>query len=175
MPRLGSFLSCPLSPPVCPIAICSLTTRSASTAPRCPTLTPWRHFLPASDRLALSPPKARIGATTLDFLAHTVSAEGVRPNADKATAFNERPMPVDLKQLRTLLGGLSYNRKPLPKMVRCFRSVMALLKNGAPFEFITEMKTILRSLFADVTSSSGFGVPRSGCRRRRLPPVSALL
>ena len=58
--------------------------------------------------LKLSPSKATIGATDADFLGHTISPAGIMPNAQKVEALMKMPMPEDLKQLRSLLGGLSY-------------------------------------------------------------------
>ena len=58
--------------------------------------------------LKLCPSKATIGATDADFLGHTISPAGIMPNAQKVEALMKMPMPEDLKQLRSLLGGLSY-------------------------------------------------------------------
>ena len=60
--------------------------------------------------LKLSPDKSRIGAARVDFLGHVISADGVRPNDDCVAALTRMPMPTDIKQLRSLLGGLSYYR-----------------------------------------------------------------
>ena len=57
--------------------------------------------------LKLSPNKSRIGAARGDFLEHVISQDGVRPNDDKIAALAHMPMPWDIKQLRSLLGGLS--------------------------------------------------------------------
>ena len=64
----------------------------------------------------LSPSKARLGATDADFVGHSISPAGVRPNAEKVSALTLMSMPLNLKQLRSLLGGLSYYRKFLPDM-----------------------------------------------------------
>ena len=66
--------------------------------------------------LKLSPSNAKIGATVGDFLGHTISPAGIRPNARKVAALTRMPMPSDLKQLWSLLGGLSYDRKSLADM-----------------------------------------------------------
>ena len=56
----------------------------------------------------LSPSKEKTGATDAGFLGHTISPAGVWPNTSKFTALTKMPMPSDLKQLRSLLGGVSY-------------------------------------------------------------------
>ena len=87
--------------------------------------------------LRLSPDKSRFGAARVDFLGHVISADGVRPNDDRVAAQTRMPMPTDIKQLRSLLGGLSYYRKFLPNMAHHIRPITALgrrvrfhLRNG---------------------------------------------
>ena len=47
--------------------------------------------------LKFSPSKARLGATDADFLGHSISPAGVRPNAEQKSALIIKPMPRDLK------------------------------------------------------------------------------
>ena len=58
-------------------------------------------------KLKLSPDKSRISAARVDFLGHVILADGVRPNDARGAALARMPMPTDIKQLRSLLGGLS--------------------------------------------------------------------
>ena len=91
--------------------------------------------------LKLSPDKSRIGAARVDFLGHVISADGVRPNDDRVAALTRMPMPTDIKQLRSLLGGLSYYRKFLPNMAHHIRPITALLKKGAAFNSPPQWRT----------------------------------
>ena len=84
--------------------------------------------------LKLSPSKARLGATDADFLGHSISPAGVRPNAEKVSALLRMTMPRNLRQLRALLGGLGYYRKFLPDMSKRIRLLTSLLKKGVKFE-----------------------------------------
>ncbi len=102
--------------------------------------------------LKLSPPKATIGATEADFLGHTISPDGVRPNSDKVAALTKMPMPKTVKQLRALLGGLSYYRKFLPNLAKKIRSLSSLLKKEAKFVFTDDMESIVRGLLADLAA-----------------------
>ena len=95
-------------------------------------------------QLKLSPGKSRIGAARVDFLGHIISKDGVRPNDDRVAALTRMPIPTDIKQLRSLLGGLSYYRKFLPNM--------ALLKKGAAFVFTSTMEDIVRALLAKLAA-----------------------
>ena len=60
--------------------------------------------------LKLSPSKSRLGAADADFLGHSISPAGVRPKTEKVLVVTFMPMPRDLRQLRSLLGGRSYYR-----------------------------------------------------------------
>ena len=62
------------------------------------------------------------------------------------------PIPTDIKQLRSLLGGLSYYRKFLPNMAYHIRPVTALLKKGAAFEFASAMEDTVRTLLAELAA-----------------------
>ena len=55
-------------------------------------------------------------------------------------------MPRDVKQLRSLMGGLSYFRRFLQNMAKHMRPVTALIKKGAPFVFTSHMEAIVREL-----------------------------
>ena len=99
--------------------------------------------------LKLSPNKPRIGAGRVDFLGHVISQDGVRPNDDKIAALAHMPMPRDIKQLRSLLGGLSYYRKFLPNMAKRVRSITSLLKKGAVFDFTPPIEAAVRALLPE--------------------------
>ena len=103
-------------------------------------------------QLKLSPDKSRIGAARVDFLGHIISADGVRPNDDRVAALTRMPMSSDIKQLRSLLGGLSYYRKFLPNMDRLTRPITALLKKGAAFDFTSAMEDTVRALPAELAA-----------------------
>ncbi|CAB1107289.1 unnamed protein product [Ectocarpus sp. CCAP 1310/34] len=102
--------------------------------------------------LKLTPPKATIGATEADFLGHTISPDGVRPNGAKVSALTKMPMPRDVKQLRRLLGGLSYYRKFLPTMAKRIRPLTTLLKKQKKFTFTPSMEQAVRVLLAELAN-----------------------
>ena len=103
-------------------------------------------------QLKLSPDKFRIGAARVDFLGHIISKDGVRPNDDRVAALTRMPMPTGIKQLRSLLGGLSYYRKFLPNMPRFIRPITARLKKGAAFDFTSTMEDTVRALLAKLAA-----------------------
>ena len=78
--------------------------------------------------LKLSRSKATIGATEADVLGHTNSPAGIRPSASKVAAVKLMPMPEDLKQLKSLLGVLSYYRNFLAGRAKRIRLITFLLR-----------------------------------------------
>ena len=103
-------------------------------------------------KLKLSPDKSRISAARVDFLDHVILADGIRPNDARVAALARMPMPTGIKQLRSLLGGLSYYRKFLPDMARLIRPITALLKKDAAFVFTSAMEDIVRALLAELAA-----------------------
>ena len=102
--------------------------------------------------LKRSPNKTRINAARVEFLGHIISQDGVRPNDDKIAALTCMSMPRDIKQLRSLLGGLSYYRKFLPNMAKRVRPITALLKKGATFGFTPPMEETVHALLAELAA-----------------------
>src|SRR5262245_62372806 len=64
--------------------------------------------------LRLNPDKCEFVKSSLDYLGHIVSADGVQPNAQKVEAIAAMPPPKDIKQVRSFLGGISYYREYVP-------------------------------------------------------------
>ena len=76
----------------------------------------------------LSPNKTRPEPRESNSWAHVISQDGVRPHYDEGAVLPRMPMPVNIKQLRSLLDGHSYYLKPLPNMARRIRPTTTLLK-----------------------------------------------
>ena len=113
----------------------------------------WRLHPPFFARLQLnnrniSPKKSRI----VDFLKHVISQDCSRPNDDKIASLSQIPMPRDIKQLRSLLGGLSYYRRSLPNMAKRVRSITSLLKKGALFDSTPPMEAAIHALIAELAA-----------------------
>ena len=65
-------------------------------------------------KLKFSPDKCRIGAARVGFLGNVISADGARPNDDQIAALTRMPISTDMKQLRSLLGGLATTASSCP-------------------------------------------------------------
>ena len=109
--------------------------------------------------LKLAPKKAYIGVRVIKFLGHRVTAKGVEPDPEKVEAMIKLPTPSNVRQLRSLLGALSYYRKFLPQMTTVTRPLNNLLKKGVKFVFTTEHVEIVLSRIKRLSrcfSFSGF-------------------
>ena len=90
--------------------------------------------------LKISPSKSEIGAQEISFLCHTISPRGVKPDAKKVDALRKLPMPNNVSELRSVLGGLSYYRKFLPNLSRRPQPITRLLKKDVPFSSMLRWK-----------------------------------
>ena len=110
-------------------------------------------FLKALTRhdLKISPSKSEIGAQEISFLGHTISPRGVKPDAKKVDVLRKLPMPNNVSELRSLLGGLSYYRKFLSNLSRRLQPITWLLKKDVPFFFDSGMEAVVRDILKALT------------------------
>ena len=102
--------------------------------------------------LKLSPAKARLGATDANFLGHSISPTGLRPNAKQVSALTSMLMSTDIKQVRALMGGVNYYRNILPDLSKRLRPINALLRKGVKFAFTPAMDKLVREILAELTT-----------------------
>lgn len=86
--------------------------------------------------------KSRIADVEADFLGRAISLPDVSPNAEKVSALSKMPKPKHVKQMRSLLGGLSCCRKCLPDLAKQIRLLNILFRQGVTFSFNPEKETI---------------------------------
>ncbi len=123
--------------------------------------------------LQLNTPKCQFSKTSLRFLGHTVSAQGVHPNEDHLNAMLHAPVPTDAHQLRSFLGLISWYSKFIPKfskplqITRQIGSCTYQLSDGkkwhashlsptvAPLEYSTKNELVALPLHMGSSSTSG--------------------
>jgi hypothetical protein len=66
----------------------------------------------------------------MDFLGHEVSAEGLRPNANKVRAINAMPTPTDAKQLIRFLAMAGFYRRYIKNFASRTHTVRSLCKQN---------------------------------------------
>ena len=52
----------------------------------------------------------------VEYLGHTISADGLKPSESKTRAIVDAPQPQNVSQLRSFLGMVNYYGKFLPKI-----------------------------------------------------------
>ena len=111
----------------------------------------YRRFV-RKHNIKISPSKARLDATDVKFLGHSISPAGLRPNAEKVSALISMPMSTDVKQVRALMGGINYYRKVLPDLSKRLRPINSLLRKGVKFAFTPAMEKLVREILAELAT-----------------------
>ena len=83
-----------------------------------------------------------MGAEDADFLGHSISPAGLRPNAENVSALVNMPIPTDVKQVRALMGCINYYRIFLHDLSKRLRPINSLVRNGVKFAFTPAMESM---------------------------------
>ncbi len=97
--------------------------------------------------LTLSATKSKFFASTLDFLGHTLTPKGIRPDARKTHIIENFPVPRNVKAVRSFTGLCGFFRK----YVQDFSLIAAPLynltkKDNGPFCWTPECQTAFQTL-----------------------------
>lgn len=77
----------------------------------------------------------------VQFLGHTVTEDGVRPNSDKIQTIKNWPLPKSEKEIRQFLGTLGYYRRFIRDFAKLVKPLTALLRKDNEFSITTEIET----------------------------------
>ena len=89
--------------------------------------------------------KSTFGVTTVDFVGHTVSADGVKPLKSNITAIENLEVPTNCKKVRSLLGAANFYRKFIPHFSDIVEPLVALTRKEEEFVWSVPHQTSLRS------------------------------
>ncbi|KAL6491502.1 hypothetical protein MHYP_G00018470 [Metynnis hypsauchen] len=78
--------------------------------------------------LKLSPSKCKFFQTSVKYLGHVISAQGIQPDPDKVTAIKTWPCPQTVRELRSFLGFTGYYRRFVRDYARIVWPLNDLLK-----------------------------------------------
>ena len=81
--------------------------------------------------LRLKRDKCTFMLPSVEYLGHTISAEGLQPTTEKVRAIVEAPAPQNVSQLRSFLGLVNYYGKFLPKLSSTLAPLYRLLEKQA--------------------------------------------
>ena len=82
-------------------------------------------------RLMANAEKCEFGKTSIEFLDHTVSADGIAPLPSRVAAIAAHPRPNTIKELQNFLGVINFYRKFVPGATAMLRPLMDALQ-GSP-------------------------------------------
>jgi transposase InsO family protein len=82
-------------------------------------------------------PKCTFAQTSLHFLGHVISRDGVQADHAKTEAIRAMPAPSDVPQLRAFLGGAGYFRRFIRDFGKIVAPLNQLLKPDHPFVWST--------------------------------------
>ena len=81
--------------------------------------------------LRLKRDKCTFMLPSVEYLGHTISAEGLQPTTEKVRAIVEAPAPQNVSQLRSFLGLVNYYGKFLPNLSSTLAPLYRLLEKQA--------------------------------------------
>lgn len=87
--------------------------------------------------------KSSFGLTEIDYLAHTIDVRGIRPSQKKVVALLASPNPVSFSEVETLIGGLGFWSRFIPKYTEKIQPVRDVLKKEN-FEWTSEAENATR-------------------------------
>lgn len=76
--------------------------------------------------LAINVAKCEFGREALDFLGHSVSAEGIRPLPDRVEAIQNFKLPSTVKELKSFLAMINFYRRFVPKAIEAQIPLLAM-------------------------------------------------
>ena len=66
--------------------------------------------------------------SSIDYLGHRISADGLQPTKEKVRVISEAPAPLNVTQLRSFLGVVNYYSKFLPNLSTMLAPLYMLLQ-----------------------------------------------
>ena len=84
-------------------------------------------------RLRMNPLKCAFGVSAGKFLGFVVHRKGIDLDPAKVKAIQSMPSPANQKQLKSLLGKVSYIKRFIPALGEIITPFQSLLKKGVPF------------------------------------------
>jgi len=100
--------------------------------------------------LKAHPDKTVICASTVEFLGHNVSADGLTPNEAKVAAIRALQPPTTISQLRSLLGFIGYYRCYIPNFSKIAAPLNQLLRKNVTWHWDAEQHSAFEALKAEV-------------------------
>ena len=95
----------------------------------------------------------KLRRSSVPFIGHIASAEGLRPDPAKVEAINRMPKPSDVRAIQRLLGLAQYLAKFLPKLSDITKTLRDLTLKGATWNWTKKHEASFQALKKAVTEA----------------------
>lgn len=86
--------------------------------------------------MKLNPDKCKFRVTSVSYVGHLLTADGIKPDPDKTTAVRQMPKPEDKQALQRFLGMTNYLSKFIPHYSDVTGPLRELLKQDAEWSWL---------------------------------------
>jgi len=109
--------------------------------------------------VALKLAKCEFFSSSILFLGHVISKEGVSMDPRKTAILRKAPSPTNQKQVRSVLGSFQYVSKFIPNYAKRAKLLMHLLKNDVPFIWTEEHEAAYQDLKSALIDNMSLAYP----------------
>ncbi|CAG8739219.1 14087_t:CDS:2, partial [Dentiscutata erythropus] len=110
-------------------------------------------FTDVKAQLKLNKDKCQFFSTSIKFLGHEISRQGIQPDEGNLIKVKEYPQPTNLRTIRGFLGLASYYRKFIKDFSTKAKPLNKLLQKDTPFQWEAEQQQAFEWLKVKLTSA----------------------
>ena len=88
--------------------------------------------------------KCEFGKTSIEFLGHTVTPDGIAPLRNRVTAISDFPPPSNVKELMRFNGMVNYYRRFVPQIAQTMAPLTKATSPSVKFLWTTELEDAFR-------------------------------
>ena len=110
--------------------------------------------------LKLNPSKCKFATSTVKYLGHIISKEGIRVNPENTDRVKNFPKPTTGRQVKSFLGMANYYRKFVKDYAHIASPLTNLLKKNKKFKWTPECETAFETLKDRLTSAPLLAFPK---------------
>ena len=103
--------------------------------------------------LRLKPKKCKFFQKQVDYLGHTIQADGTSPDPAKVEAVKVWPVPKNVTDVRSFVGFCSYYRRFIRNFAEIARPLHAVTKKNARFEWNEDCQVAFERLKLELTTA----------------------
>ena len=96
--------------------------------------------------LQLKPSKCMFATDEIEYLGHTLTPEGVKPNSKKVEAVRDFPVSKNVKEVKSFLGLANFYRRHIPDMTIISRILTALTRKNMEFIWTVECEAAFKEI-----------------------------